>query len=339
MISNRRGKVLIPNVSLIALYFGLVVLCYGILVYSNQPTITDNKQLNRFATGDLEQIKGKIQPGIDLVLATTATPEILAKGKELYQANCTVCHGNDGYGDGAGGAALPHKPRNFHDVDQKWTNGNSIDMVFKTMTEGIAARGMLAYDYLSVEDRFALVHHVRAYRKDSPEVTESHIAAIDAQYSLSKGIKQAHQVPVQRAMEVLASEAKARGESIDKLVDVVSEDAKDGVVGAKLVVAMSENLRYTLKILTRSRTNWSANQRTFKSILSNSIRKDGINARINTWDNQKWDMAHSYMKTSFNKITKTVNNDSSLLIGKINNTAPVVRQTFKVSESLMNQLQ
>lgn len=339
MNSKKRGQVLIPGVGLIAVYFGLIVLCYGILNYVNRPTVEMKKQLNRFATGDLQQIRGKTQPGIDLKVATTATPEILAKGKQLYDINCTVCHGSDGKGDGPGGAALPHKPRNFHDVNAKWTNGNSIDMVFKTMTEGIAARGMLAYDFLSVEDRFALVHYVRAYRKDSPKVTPAHIAAIDASYQLSGGIKQPHQVPVKRAMEVLAKESTDSSGTIKQLMTSVEGDAKNGVVGAKLVLKMGPNLYNTLSIVTKSRQRWISDQQTFRYILSNSIRKDGVSANINAWSDQNWSMAYNYVKTSLNKVTSTLKSSSSIRVGALNKGSAVVKQTFQLSEGLLSQLQ
>ncbi len=338
MNSMRRGKVLIPGVGVIAIYCGIIVLCYGILMYVNKPTVDMKKQLNRFASGDLQEIRGKIQPGINLVAATTATPEILAKGKELYQANCTVCHGNDGMGDGPGGMALPHKPRNFHDVNAEWTNGNSIDRVFKTMTEGISARGMLAYDYLSVEDRFALVHHVRAYRKDSPSVTEDHIKAIDAEYSLSTGIKQPHQVSIKRAMEVLAVESKENSKAIKSLMNVVELDAKDGVIGAKLVLDMGPNLYSTLNILTRSRDKWSSNQNSFRIILGNSIRKGGIQASINTWSNNNWSIAFEYMKMSLTKLALDGSKKNGIRLGSLRNRQPVVNQTFKVTDGLLNQL-
>lgn len=45
-----------------------------------------------------------------------ATPDNIAKGKELFngKATCFTCHGNEGRGDGPAGAALDPTPRNFH---------------------------------------------------------------------------------------------------------------------------------------------------------------------------------------------------------------------------------
>ena len=43
----------------------------------------------------------------------TATPDNLAKGKELFVTNCTPCHGNGGAGDGPAAASLKPKPADF----------------------------------------------------------------------------------------------------------------------------------------------------------------------------------------------------------------------------------
>lgn len=44
----------------------------------------------------------------------TPTPANIAKGKDIYTANCAVCHGAGGGGDGPAGASLSPKPANFH---------------------------------------------------------------------------------------------------------------------------------------------------------------------------------------------------------------------------------
>lgn len=43
----------------------------------------------------------------------TATPDALAKGKEIFVGSCSPCHGMSGAGDGAAAASLNPKPADF----------------------------------------------------------------------------------------------------------------------------------------------------------------------------------------------------------------------------------
>ena len=43
----------------------------------------------------------------------SATPDVLAKGKDIFMADCAICHGAAGMGNGPGGASLTPKPANF----------------------------------------------------------------------------------------------------------------------------------------------------------------------------------------------------------------------------------
>lgn len=92
----------------------------------------------------------------------TATPEVVARGKEVYDVNCAVCHGAQGNGDGVGGAALNPKPRNFHSPTGEWKNGASANSIYVTLVYGIPGTGMASYKALPATDRIALTHYVRS---------------------------------------------------------------------------------------------------------------------------------------------------------------------------------
>lgn len=106
----------------------------------------------------------------DLPNYMKGSPELVAKGKELYQTNCAVCHGAEGKGDGAGGGALNPKPRDFHAPGSSWTHGNTPSSIYYTLAIGSPGTGMASYKSLLPEDRWALVHFVLSFAPGATHV-------------------------------------------------------------------------------------------------------------------------------------------------------------------------
>lgn len=92
-----------------------------------------------------------------------ATPALLEKGKSVYTTNCATCHGDKGDGMGPAGQYLNPKPRNF--AKDKFKKGDSPDAIFKTVTKGLDGTAMTAFGHLSEEDRWAVTHYVRSFKK------------------------------------------------------------------------------------------------------------------------------------------------------------------------------
>src|SRR4051812_46398683 len=65
-----------------------------------------------------------------------ATPQLVAKGKELFSVNCATCHGPEGMGNGPAAGALVPKPRNFHSTEG-WKNGRKVTDIFLTLKTGV----------------------------------------------------------------------------------------------------------------------------------------------------------------------------------------------------------
>jgi mono/diheme cytochrome c family protein len=71
-----------------------------------------------------------------------ADPKVVAEAKQVWDAKCSTCHGPEGRGDGAAGAALDPKPRNFH--DRAWQGRVKDDHLKKVIVEGGAAVNLSA---------------------------------------------------------------------------------------------------------------------------------------------------------------------------------------------------
>ena len=106
-----------------------------------------------------------------MVLALTAAFAVVAfakgdaaKGKTIFAAQCAMCHGNEGKGDGAAGAALTPKPRNF--ADKALMSKKTDDDLFKIVTKGSPNTGMAPYEkMLSEDDRWNAIAYIRTLAK------------------------------------------------------------------------------------------------------------------------------------------------------------------------------
>jgi len=146
--------------------------------------------------------KGYELSPVDPQTLLTANPQLLDRGKAVFQQNCVACHGSSGHGDGPASAGLNPHPRDFTN-SQGWKNGYQLVGISKTLTEGIRGSAMTSYAYLRASDRMALAHYVQSlgtfpHGPDDP-------AALDAlaRQFASAGERVPSKIPVSMAIAKL----------------------------------------------------------------------------------------------------------------------------------------
>ncbi|MBX3008000.1 MAG: cytochrome c [Melioribacteraceae bacterium] len=230
-------------------YFFILMLVLGIYFVKKLPAVSLNDQPvglidSTLLKTDVPLKKGGLMPAVDLALVMKPDEAFISKGKELYDANCQSCHGANGLGDGTAGAMLNPKPRNFHDKEG-WTNGRSFDMLYKTLQEGIIKNGMAAYEYLSPADRFAIILYLRTFA-EYPEIKESEITSLDAEYKLSAGTLVPNTIPVSIAMEKLTSEFKIKEETFNSFREKVYQSEEQIAVLVQSLISDEQKVITTI---------------------------------------------------------------------------------------------
>ena len=113
----------------------------------------------------------------------TNTPELVAKGKELFGQNCVSCHGEKGEGNGVAAAALNPKPRNFTQT-ANWINGRKPSQIFKTLSKGV--NQMPSFASLPSDCRWELAHFITTLGPSIEKDDQASILA-NAGVDISKG--------------------------------------------------------------------------------------------------------------------------------------------------------
>jgi cytochrome c oxidase cbb3-type subunit 2 len=108
----------------------------------------------------------KPEPPIVIGEPPPATPELIARGKALYQkAKCFQCHGDTGMGDGVSAPDLtddfnfPIRPADF--TRGQFKGGSTVQDIFRTMSLGLDGTPMPSYaDSMNEEERWAISYFV-----------------------------------------------------------------------------------------------------------------------------------------------------------------------------------
>ena len=90
-------------------------------------------------------------------VAPKAVPD-LARGRTLYAAQCTTCHGAAGKGDGALAASLEPKPTAFTDAER--ARSRSLMALYQVISQGVSGTSMASFESLPEEDRWALAFYI-----------------------------------------------------------------------------------------------------------------------------------------------------------------------------------
>jgi len=94
--------------------------------------------------------------------------QILTRGKERYSIFCTPCHGEAGDGKGMiVSKEYKAPPDYFTEKIRSYPDGQLFDII------SIGFKNMPAYNHqIPVQDRWAIVGHVRYLQRMNPEITE-----------------------------------------------------------------------------------------------------------------------------------------------------------------------
>lgn len=222
--------------------------------------------------------KGRVVPPVDPATLMTSSPGLVARGKSVYEANCTACHGPEGRGDGPAAATMNPKPRNLAGPEG-WKNGYHAPGLYRTLSDGIAGTSMNAFDYLSRRDRMALVHYIQSLGAFPHDTASAEATQALAQELASPGETIPNRIPVSMAM------AKLEAEFVSPPPLLV--DKEDQRPGAELLRRIVVDPARASQFLVHSKV-WRYGYRELAGSIVLQAQENGFSTEAAALSNEEW---------------------------------------------------
>ncbi len=243
----------------------------------------------------IDMVKGKPMPGVNVMDVGYSNQQLLARGAEVFKNTCSSCHGEKGGGDGPGGANLMPKPRNFT-LTEGWKNGRNIGGMFKTLTEGIPGSGMIAYEFLPIEDRFGVIHYIRNMIGGFPEITVPELKQIDDIYDLASPRRTSSQIPVLKAEKNLVADNKVLNEAINSIITRIADNQTEQAILFRKVTADQRKV-----IATLFKTSaWRSEYNVFVQLVSTNTLKSGFKPSVMKLSKDDMNSLYGFLKFAIN---------------------------------------
>lgn len=227
--------------------------------------------------------RGSVIPPSDPKVLMTSSAEMIARGKKLFENNCTPCHGPQGHGDGPAASTMSPHPRNFTSPEG-WTNGYHEPGIFKTLSEGVPGTSMSPFDYLSRKDRMALVHFVQSLGLFPHDTAKPQEMTALSQQLASAGEKIPNKIPVSMAMSKLEEEFSPAPQI------VIEKD--DFSPGAELLRRVIVDPPRAAQFLAQSRL-WRTSFRDLASAVALEMPANGFSVGSADLSVDEWRLLHS----------------------------------------------
>jgi mono/diheme cytochrome c family protein len=244
---------------------------------------------------ELDVIKGTPIPGVNVMDIGYPNDKLLSRGAEVFKNTCASCHGEKGLGDGPGGANLTPKPRNFS-ITEGWKNSRSIVGMFRTMVEGIPGSAMVAYEFLPIEDRFAVIHFIRNLIGGYPVIAPEELKQLDDIYDLASPRLSNSQITMKTAERIIKADNKVVSDAINAIIErIAGNQTEQGI----LFRAVSADQTKVINTLLRT-SAWRNDYNTFVQIVTTNTIRNGFKPSVMKLSKDDMNSLYGFMKFAVN---------------------------------------